>query len=224
MKHIRLFIVAGITACVLFACGGGMDEYYKDIVKDGEIRYASIVDSVTYYSGKYRAVISFSVNDANVSEVEVFWNNKMQSLKQSIEHVGKYSVEITDLKEQSYSFTLISYSKNESYSSMEVGVTGRIYGDTYQASLLARPIISASVQGGTVIILWGTADNTCIGTEVNYTNVSGRDTTVFVNKSLKGSTLHNCMLNTEIRYRSLYLPTEFMVDTFSTESIPVVLN
>lgn len=224
MKYIKKIIVTGVALCTLFACGGGMDEYYKDVVRDGEIRYASIVDSVTYYSGKYRAVISFLVNDANVSEVEIFWNNKVQSFKQPIDHVGKYSVEITDLKEQSYSFTLISYSKNGSYSSMDVNVTGRVYGDTYQSNLLSRPISSASFQGESLIILWGTADTECLGTEVNYTNLSGENTTVFVNKSLGGSTLRNYMPNTEIRYRSLYMPSTLMVDTFRTEYIPILVN
>ena len=107
-------VLTAITAVSLCGCGD-MDETYKEFWKDGEIVYAGVVDSLTFYPGRNRAQISFKITDPTVQKVRIYWNNKQQNIETEVDPVnnpGPYYVQLPDMNESVYSFEAYSYNKN----------------------------------------------------------------------------------------------------------------
>ncbi|WP_106830196.1 DUF4998 domain-containing protein [Parabacteroides pacaensis] len=219
-NYINLFLLC--TLLLGLANCDGMDATYKDFLKDGEIVYAGITDSVKFYPGRNRAKLSFYILDPSVVRTRIYWNNQSDSIELTVDplnHPEPYFVEITNLKEGSYSFDLYTFSENNN-SSMKVNIVGRVYGNEYENSLLNTPMKGAYAledNPDDFEINWGSPDLSAIGSEVVYTDKEGKETTVFAPSSDKTTLIRNYRKGTNFLFRTLFLPEETAIDTFMTQ-------
>lgn len=223
MKYKNTYLLF-CSAMSLFLGGcDGMDATYKDFIKDGEIIYAGIADSVKFYAGRNRAKLSFYILDPTVANAKIYWNNQADSVELNVDpssHPDPYLVEIPNMKEGTYSFDFYTFSGNGN-SSMRVNAVGRVYGDQYEKVLLNTPMKGAYGQEDNpenFEIQWGTPDVSAIGSEIIYTNKEGDKDTIFAPSSDKTTMIEGYKAGTNFSFRTLFLPEELAIDTFYTQS------
>lgn len=201
----------------LGACGD-MDEVHRHFWEDGEKIYPAAADSIKIYSGKNRAVLSWIIyGDPNITETKIFWENKSDSLTVPLQTTGgedSISITIDNLQERSYSFDIYTYD-NKGNRSIPRSIVGNVYGDTYANSLLPRHILSAFYVEDTLTITWGSqADDTAIGTELTYKDLSGSYKSIIIDNNEEVSEIGGFdSSDPVIKYQTAYVPP-MSIDTF----------
>jgi hypothetical protein len=208
------------TLVLLLGCDN-MHDSYKNFIKDGEIVYVGIADSIQVFPGNNRLKLNFLISDPSASKVSILWNNKTDSLIIPIERVHQIdtiNIELTDLQEGAYSFNIIVYD-DENNSSITTYANGNVYGENYTSSLLNTPVREANVNKNNktlVDVIWGASDETAIGSEIVYTDLFNNLCTYFAPPEEKSTVLKNYCEGTSFQHRTLYLPEETAIDTFYT--------
>ena len=210
---LALFVIS------LGACGD-MDETYRHFWEDGEKIYPSAADSLKMYSGKNRAVLTWIIHgDPNISEAKIYWENRNDSLTVPLKTTGgidSVTVTIDDLEERSYSFDVYTYD-DRGNKSVPKSIMGTVYGDLYANSLLSRHIMSAFYVNDVLTITWGSqADDTSIGTQLTYKDLSGSYKSVVIGNADEMTEITNFdSSDPVIKYQTAYVPI-MSIDTFYT--------
>ncbi len=208
--------------CMISVCWWScteMDHTYRDFWENGELVYPARPDSVTVLPGRNRIGLEWEISaDPNVVSAKMYWNNKSDSLELSIEP-GLTRIMLEDMKEGVYSFTLYIYD-NKGNQSIPNHVTGRVYGDNYQQSLLVRLIKEAyyDEEENLMYVLWGDpADATSFASELAYKNTNGDIHVVQVDPDADTLVFDDYDVMSGIfNYRTAYLPAPTALDTFYT--------
>ena len=213
--------LAGFAALtVALAACSKMDATYIDFIKKGSIIYVGTPDSLRVYPGKNRLKLEWLISDPSATTAKIYWNNKSDSLTVPVSAdpgTNKMSVWLNDMREGSYSFDITLYDK-ENNRSVVANTIGKVYGDNYVNTLLARPIKTAVVENAKVTITWGAADITVVGTEVIYNDAGGQEHTVVVPVKATATELsnYNMAAYPSFKYRTMYVPDSLSLDTFYT--------
>ncbi|AXP81479.1 hypothetical protein CJ739_2406 [Mariniflexile rhizosphaerae] len=211
-----LIMLISVVACTT------MDEGYNKFLKGGEISYTGKIDSLEIFSGKNRVKVKgLFISDPKITECRVFWNSGADSIVVPIartEGVDTLDIIINDLEENIYSFDVRTYDAlgNKSISVSEIGTS---YGERYQKSLFQRPVISNEIIGGALTIEYASMDlsSGVFGTEVNYIDVNDSQKSIIVPIDSSNVVIEDFKGGTEYAYRTLFLPDETCIDTFSTD-------
>jgi hypothetical protein len=158
------------------------------------------------------------VADPSVTLAKMYWNNKSDSLELPVKS-GIMKTIIPDMKEGTYSFTIRTCDKDGNQS-VPRGITGKVYGSTYQNSLLIRLVKDAyyDEDENLMVIVWGDpADATSLGSELLYTTTDNEVCKAVV--APDADTLKFAdydVMSESVDYRTVYLPTPTALDTFYT--------
>lgn len=209
---------------VIFIMGGcgGMDETYRDFLKDGRIIYtATPGDSLNVHPGRNRLKLSWpAAPDPKVSEARIYWNSRSDSLMVNIKNPsnGRVDIMINDLPEGTYLFEMYTYD-DLGHRSVKKDFVGHTFADRYQQTLLVRPVNEAIIIGNEVTAYWGGNPNSqAYYTEIEYTDLDNKARKVRAYANADISVLDNFPPDqTTIRYRTAYLPTPLAIDTFFTD-------
>ncbi|MDP4184301.1 MAG: DUF4998 domain-containing protein [Bacteroidota bacterium] len=207
------FIVAGIYSC------NDMMDVHQEYIKNGEIKYLTKMDSVVVHSGKNRVQLSGVLKNAyNVNQVRVSWNQKADSITfdyTKVNNRDSLNLIIPNLKEGSYLFKVYTIN-NQGNRSVEIPLSGTVYGDIYQATLGDRLYINQPTlsRTGKLTINWLSPVDNSVGCEMSYTNFNG----IVVKRIVPNSeTLTEATdMASDLKLRTLFLPEEDAVDTFYT--------
>lgn len=208
-----------VAAAAIAGCRK-MDDNYKDYIVKGGIVYPGKPVSVSIYPGNNRARITWlRGTDPKVVKARIFWNNYTDSVELDIpEKTDTVKYTFQSLPEGDYTFNIRTYDEHYN-SSVPVEISGRVFGDTYGATLLNRPVTANELAfSGTLKINWGTADtvNGAIGTEVRYTNAAGAETIARFDIGAPSSVITDYKPGTTYQFRTMYLPDSLAIDTFYT--------
>lgn len=211
-------IVAGLLA----ACKK-MDDNYKDFLEPGGIIYPGIALNPQVHPGNNRAMISWLRGpDPQVVKARIYWNNRTDSVELNIgakEDTIRYT--FTSLQENDYTFNIRTFDEKGN-ASVPVEVSGTVFGERYQSSLLTRALNASTLNSdGTMLIEWGAADTVsgAIATEVRYTNTAGDAVTKRVDAKTDSTEITDYQPNTPYSYRTLFLPDSLAIDTFYTDFV-----
>lgn len=155
MKHI-IYIL--LFSGLIFASCTDMNDVSKEFMTP-ETRYAGSPDTIKVFSGRERLILNFRLTDASVTSIDLYWNNKSDSLILPVvmDAVPKvFNVEIDNLPESTYSFEVITHD-NKGNKSIVSRAIGRTYGNAYEKSLLDTPLrayIDATL-ANRVEAIWG---------------------------------------------------------------------
>jgi hypothetical protein len=221
MKYIfktALFIL--ISAMAFMSCEK-MEDVHADYVKDGEIIYANVPDTLQTMPGRNRIQLKWLVyNGNNIQKSIVEWEDegelKSQSLDVSLNTpVDSVYVTIDNLDEKSYLFYAYNIDRDGNRS-VKKQVTGSAYGDVYESSLTNRPL--SMIDGGgtvdSVVVTWGTPSEGYIGTEVTYENTSGDLVSKMLLPEENRMVIRGWKSEGQMDYRSYYIPEPNAIDTF----------
>lgn len=225
MKKLNNNIKSCLVLLVLVLLAGAcskIDDYRTQFMADGPIIYTSKMDSVQAFSGKHRVEIQglFS-SDPNIVRYSIFWNGGQDSIEVPVDRtsgVDTPRVIITGLPEGQMSFEIRTYD-NVGNKSVPVFVTGSIFGDYYQSSLVNRGLVDASMQqDGSARLTWVdvNSDAGLLQMSLSYTDSHGLEHDTLLPSIPTGQTtvLPMYKVGSAIRYVTAYLPTPTAIDTF----------
>jgi hypothetical protein len=220
MKNLINTIFILVAVAVVISCTD-MDEYLK-YTNGKDLIYTGKVDSVRVHSGKNRVLIKgLMIADPKISKVKIFWNTRKDSLILDIERtagVDTLKVPI-DLPEGRYNFEIITFD-NAGNHSVTVNASGTSYGNTYQESLINRPIKTAEKIGNNGNVSFYNADETALYSEITYTDANDVEHVLTVDNSVSLIELVNIKPASKFKYQTFYLPDPKAVDVFaSTEQM-----
>ena len=210
-----LFIVASCSK---------MDAYREKYMKDGAITYAGKMDSVNILSGRNRVeVYGLFTSDPNIVKYQVFWNGGQDSVEVPVTRTSGVDTAreiIPNLEEGTQSFEIITFDKLGN-ASVSVNVSGNVYGDLYQSSLVSRGVVDASLQSdGSALVTWAdvSTDAGIQYMQIQYTDSAGSLHDTIINSIAIGQTtsLPEIKLGSTFNYRTAFLPAPNAIDTFYT--------
>lgn len=192
---------------------------------DQEIVYINEVDSsvATVKSfeanpGKNRVLIKGTVDPNNISEIEVFWNDRSESMIIPVDPSSEtVSATITGLTEGDYMFEVIA--KDDAGNSSNVITAGTsVFGDDYQAAIANRSISSRILMDTTLDINFDAMGATpgAIGTQLEYENTAGESQNLFISTETNRVTIPDFNEGSSFSFRSVFVPAPTAIDTFYT--------
>ncbi|SEW51853.1 DUF4998 domain-containing protein [Chitinophaga arvensicola] len=220
MKYLSYitFIFVAVFLC-LPACKK-MDFNYKKYIDQTNSYYPGKPVNVKFHPGKNRAMISWNRGtDPKVVKARIYWNNFTDSVEvlldpkqDSVAHI------FTGLSEMVYTYTLCAMDE-EGHKSVPIELSGAVYGDRYQGTLLSRPMLAAVISADKKLrMVWGSADTTngAVGTQVKYTDAAGKTIVKRYPAKKDTSVAEDVRSSAGFEYRTLYLPDSLAIDTFYT--------
>ena len=218
MKRIYSLVAFAVSVLFFTSCDDFMD-VHKEYIEGGEIIYAPKPDSVNFIAGEGRILFNCrTYNAPNVRSVDVYWNDRLDSLIIPVELSTGYdsiSVILDNMEEKSYTFN-IQTTDNFGHKSLFVTSFGTSYGDTYRATLNDRGIKSLSLSDKEGTIEWYSAPLHLVRNEIRYIKNDGSQTTVKIPSIDNLAKLPDVKPGSTFEYRSLYIPEEVAIDTFAT--------
>jgi len=217
-KLYLLFMVFTGISC--FVACKKMDGTYSQYIVKGGIQYPGAAKTAVVRSGNKRAeLVWVNSSDPKVIGAKVYWNNFRDSVTIPITaNMDTIRYTFSNLAENFYSFTIRTYDASGN-KSVPVEVSGNVYGDSYQARILERPVSAAFLKTSDALsITWNDADTVtgAIKTEVEYTSTSGAvKTTIFPARQIV-TEIADYQQGTTFKYRTIYRPDSLSIDDFYT--------
>ncbi len=212
MKRI-LYITLIVALVASFASCRDQDEIYKQWVVPGGSIYPEKANGLSSKLGYKRVVLKWAApKDPSVTEAMITWDNGEQVTQieySDFENEDSISVEIDQLREQSYTFNVVNYDKKGNVS-MQSEVTASPYGEVWLSTHAERTINSAEVASGTNANLSiGFGTNEMIATKFRYLNNEGEwVVTDPVPGDQASLVLENAKVGSRYQYCSSYCPSE----------------
>ena len=231
------YTIGGMTALLLFmAACSKMDDYKDTFLTGGEIQYTGKADSVKFHSGYNRAQLSWLIlSDPKVTRAKVYWNYRKDSAEINIQRtsgVDTIRLMINNLAEGTYNFEIFTYDKT-GHSSIPATVTGKVYGERYEATLLNRGIDMGSSSVFPImppyhgaVLVWRSYNSTdgIISMQLKYKDEDNIEQTVVTPAEAASTMLMKYVPASTIEYRTLYKPDSLAIDTFYARPMTLQLN
>jgi len=218
MKIISIyFIVIVLFSLSLISCSKMNDKHQK-YLDQGEIIYASKLDSVSPAPGYNRIEFEMFALSQRIDKVRIYWNDSKDSIDVMINSkTGIFKQIIPNIPEGEYIFQFVSFDKFGD-KSLKFEVVSQTYGNNYISRLVDRTINNVSFVGNNVKINWNTAAN-IFGTLFTYENATGGTRTVFINPDSTSTSLSDYKPLGTYSYKTLFKPAVNAIDTFKTVGI-----
>jgi len=199
---------------VFFSCDTDQDVVYINQ------RAASVatVKSFEANPGKNRVQVKGKVDPDKISEIEVFWNDRAESLIIPVETSSEtISATITGLEEGNYTFEVVA-KDNSGNTSNTITAGTSVFGSDYEAAITNREISSQILRNTTLNINFNVIGATpgAIGTQLDYETIDGELKSLFITKDIDRVTIPNFKEGTSYSFRSVFVPAPTAIDTFYT--------
>jgi len=213
---------------IFFISCDDMNSFHEEYIKDGETIYSVKTDSVISYPGRNRIMIKAGFAAApHIKQFKIDWNDGTESQTYDIEGMNDttfYEFLLENLEEQSYIFELYSLDADGNRS-IKVDEFASVYGDKYESTLNNRMLLG--IEGGgtvdSIIVKWATAADGNTGVEMMYNNGAGEPVTKMVLPEENDVVIRDWELEGEMSYKSFFIPDEYAIDTFATETATTLL-
>ncbi|MDR2776291.1 MAG: discoidin domain-containing protein [Tannerella sp.] len=220
----RVYYIITLAALVaVFSCEDFMD-VHQDFIEGGEIIYSPKTDSMSFIAGEHRILFRcWLYNSPNVQSVDLYWNNKTDSLITPVSpSMGRDSIDImlAGLEEKSYTFN-VRTTDRFGHKSLWTTSFGNAYGDNYRATLTDRRINEVSLEEkdgapqGKVTFF--SAAVLQVRNEVRYVKSDGSKDVVALSPDRSEIYCIDAKPGSSFETRSFYIPEEESVDTFATQ-------
>lgn len=219
MKY-KYILLALVVFTGVFAGCNKWDETFKEFIGDGEITYVGKADSLKVRGGKNRAELSWLfISDPKIKGYKVYWNNRRDSIVvndfQRSQGVDSVKLMITDIDEGTHYFEIFTFD-NSGHTSVKSEVVGRVYGPSYERSLLNRGFTGFGRDTTDRILNWIAADPANISSKVTYVNADGETVEIPVGAEVTTTRLSNIPYYRSMLVQSAFIPEKNALDTFYT--------
>jgi hypothetical protein len=221
MKFNNLYIICIVFTVFSTLSCSKMNDLHQPYLDEGEIVYAAKVDSVAPRAGRNRIQLEMFIISQRIENVRVYWNEYSDSVDIAVANqTGSKMKILENMEEKGYIFQLVSIDKF-GHRSLPFEVSGKVYGDRFQASLTNRAITSkTALVDGKTTINWSGAVDKGVRCDLTYINTSGEQVTTKVPMNVTKTELLD--LASDLKYRTLFLPEATAIDTFYTDYRSIV--
>lgn len=216
-------IIWMISLSMILLMGTGCQDQtdvYKEFVVPGGHVYPGLVVGPKVLSGKYRVQITGSKPmGSKVNEIRVFWDYFTDSVSYKIDEntPENITIEIKDLKEISYLFTIRTYNDKGDVS-VPLELFGQVYGDKYIATLVNRNLITIAYnEQSEVKINFDQAFAGTVYTDLFYFNNNEDSVTLRVPADQSEVVIADYNAAKPIQYITAFKPDSTSIDTFYSE-------
>lgn len=225
----RLIYISLIAALVgSFTSCRDQDEIYKEWVVPGGSVYPEKANGLTSVLGSGRVHLKWPFpNDPAVKRAVITWDNGEQTKEINYaDFAGQDTVmvEVDNLKEQSYTFTVVNYD-GDNHESMKSELSASPYGSVWLSTHAERTIKSVEVPSGTnANVSLGFGTNEMVGTKFRYQNNSSEWVETFVSSNVSSGVLANAKVGVRYEYASGYCPAaglDTIWNTWSKSPLPI---
>lgn len=226
-KNIISIFIASLCIIGLLASCENLGDTYQEFIGKGETIYIGKADSIKTRGGRGRIEVSWLLlSDPKVSRYKVYWDNRGDSIEGNLlktSSIDTVSILFDDMSENMHQFDIFLFDKDGN-SSIRSSITGRVYGDSYERSLLNRTYLVAKRSNNSIFMEWMPAEPEVVRIEMEYKNGLNEA----VRKNLPGTSILDTLTNFPsggtLFYRTVFLPEPLALDTFYTVIDSVVLN
>lgn len=225
-KKIKWFIALIILCPLVISACSKWDDYKKYI--DEDKFYPQKPDSLNVYVGNERVLLEWTIVDPKVTSCKVYYTQEGQqdSILVPIDKYNNYAkdtirVIIDNLIETTCYFKVIS-NDDSGHSSLAVEAEEYVYGENYRKSLLNRSLKSKHMYNNQCHLQWYDADETELGIELNYKDISNNSKTIFIPDTVTSTVIDDFNVAYPFVYRTLYQPRSTAIDTFYTSIEEVI--
>ncbi len=160
-------------------------EEYPLLLNENDQNSLGEIQSLEIYSGINRVVVKGWVNDPDVSEVNIYWDDKSESVVvpvNSTNGTDTINEEIVDLEEKLYTFE-VQTSDDAGNISKSVIAGAKVFGSDFTNNLENRELRSNLLLDSDLDLTYGPVNSSSgiIGTELIYENTSGENKELFLN-------------------------------------------
>lgn len=221
MKKLSILLTFILGLTLLFIGCQKMEDIHSEYLRDGDIIYAPKPDSIQTFGGHNRIALKYYlINANNVNKCIIEWDEGANSQTVDITPntpLDSIQVIINNLDEKSYIFKVYTMDKFGNRS-IKVQKPGSAYANKYQSGLSNRSLIGMEGGGTTdsVIVSWGTAPIGNTGVELTYKNNAGEPVTKKVMPEDDYTVIKGWESESEMSYKSFYIPEEMAIDTFAS--------
>ena len=204
---------------LVMACDSTRDTY-EEFFKDGETIYIGKPNSFTVSHGFNKVRVTINLNsDPKITKGTITSNDGTVNHEFDIQRTTNGSEDVTvelDLEEKDYTFSVV-LSDNKGNSSVPEELIVRVYGEKYNATLLARSIETLETESD-IVITWGDVPDGAIETLFTYIDGSGTEQTINITNEDSETTLPNITFGSPYKIESSFYPEEGAFETFSGTS------
>jgi hypothetical protein len=192
-----------------------MNDLHESYMAGGELIYAARVDSVGLRPGRNRALLDIKINSQRIETVRIYWNDYLDSTDIAINNrIGMFTKTLENLDEREYIFNAVSFDKFGNRS-LPVELTGTVYGDKFQNGLVNRGTQNIYGDENGLNILWSSAPNYALYSELEYKDTQGQFRTVQIPLTDASSVIPDWA--SDFKCRTLFVPSSIAIDTFYSE-------
>lgn len=222
----RVLISISIFSFLFLSCSD-MNDLHDIYLERGERIYVGKLDSAYVYPGKERIKLRYWPSDPRATKMIIYWQNRNDSLMVNIdpELVGDFSdVIISSLPEYDHIFELVTMTDQFTNKSIPFTVNGSVYGEQFQSITTNRVIkeVLHDTLSNQWTINWLGKVEYGIGSEIIFNSTEGDQKEIYAPMSENEIVLEN--VQSELRYRTLFLPEPDAIDTFYTDFIDVEIE
>lgn len=218
MKKIYSLLMLLLCTVLITSCEDFTD-IHKEYIEGGEIIYAPKADSIAFVAGNGRILFFCrTYNSPNVKSVNVYWNDRLDSLIVPVTLNSSYDsiqVILDNMEEKSYTFDVLLVD-NFSHSSLPVTDFGSSYGENYQSMLNDRRIKDVSITDKGATIEWYSAAEGLFANEVKYIKDDGSEKVLRMLSDEYSLFCPDAKTGEKFEFRSLFIPEIESIDTFYT--------
>jgi hypothetical protein len=202
-----------------------MNDPIAEYVKNGEISYATRVDTLWANGGKNRIRIAWKLPpNKNAVKAVIYWNNQndMKEVPTISSPNGQYELLLDNIPQGAYLFNLFTLD-SEGNKSVGLSVSASSYGTNFQSTIVNRTIASKVIKEGAIDIKWNGAEKGDTGTLLSYTHADGDVRTIVVKTTDNETSIIDIKRGTELNIQSQFLPEPGALDIFVVTKKDVIL-
>lgn len=202
---------------MLMTSCSGMDETYREFIKDGTALYVAKAENVIAYPGVNRIkLIVDRFTDARVETLTVYWDNKTYSQTFDINRNGPTEIYVENVGEGSHIFEIISHDSNGN-NSIPVTITVMVYGESFLSFNSESSITASSTAAKTSVDIVHSSSYYYKHLTLTYKTKDGEEKSVNITADVETVELTDCDHTAGLRYRTVFSPDATCIDEIVTE-------
>lgn len=216
-KHyaIKLIILS------LFLTISSCDDDYSMYSSNNGSNTATEISSLEIRPGINMVSIEGKLDDANMSEVKIYWDNKSQSVTVPVTHEGEensFATEINNLDEKLHIFEILTVDSDGNNTELASG-GAKVYGETYLSSIENREIVTSELKYSLLNFTFNPIALTTgiLGTEIIYTNDQNEEIAIFNSTNNTKIAISDFKSGSTLKYRTAFKYSPLALDTIYTD-------
>lgn len=230
MRFEQNFILKLMLLTLTFSISSCETEEYPVFLNDGEEASLGEVKSLEIRSGNNRVMVKGYIEDPDVAEVKIFWDDRSESVVVPLSNssgVDTIQELITGLEERLYVFEVQTFDA-EGNASEVVSAGAEVFGSNFATRAGNRQVLLNSLRDSLLEVTFSPVNMSSgiVGTEFIYENTSGENEELFLRPEQNSLSISDYKSGSTYKYRSLFIPSLMALDTIYTEydeNTPVAL-